>query len=487
MKTKKLFLTLIVTICLLILAILTFLIIKNFEKPIHYEVKTEDVKLIDANEGVTTNDDLDYNIIKLVKSKHEYDTFIKENDIEEISSDLDFNKYNYAYIKVTKKDNNQSIKLLEYIDDIKCEKIILKFQANYDDNLYKEITYIYEVPVSKDITSPIIEIDWEKIEDLSEPEELLMEPNGRIYSYYSEIDYNFEINGYETLGVATNFEEYKQIIEKFEIDYLDENIDFSINNYLLLVIDTKNKYNNSFIEYKGYNIIDNQIVYTIDISNTCGMLAPHIEILALPISKEYNGLENNIKFTKSKRYCDPNVAYKPVLYLYPENKTNITINFENEEYLTTTYPKFKNSWQILAYPNGDLYDYNGKYYYALYWEEKYTNLVDFSEGFYVTKDNAIQFLEEKLSIIGLSDREKNEFIMYWLPILEQNEKNLVYFELTGAKQKYNELIIEPKPDSLLRMTMHVKKVQKQQNIKEQKLETFDRTGFTAVEWGGVKY
>ena len=65
MKTKKLFLTLIVTICLLILAILTFLIIKNFEKPIHYEVKTEDVKLIDANEGVTTNDDLDYNISKI--------------------------------------------------------------------------------------------------------------------------------------------------------------------------------------------------------------------------------------------------------------------------------------------------------------------------------------------------------------------------------------------------------------------------------------
>ena len=48
--------------------------------------------------------------------------------------------------------------------------------------------------------------------------------------------------------------------------------------------------------------------------------------------------------------------------------------------------------------------------------------------------------------------------MYWLPILEQNQKSLVYFETTESLQKENELIISPKPDSLLRIRMHVKKV-----------------------------
>ena len=176
---------------------------------------------------------------------------------------------------------------------------------------------------------------------------------------------------------------------------------------------------------------------------------------------------------------------KPVLYLYPTKKTKVNVTFDNPSALTTTYPKFKNSWNVTAYPSGDLYDKNGNYYYALYWEEKENHNIDFKEGFYVTKDNAIKFLEEKLSLIGLNAKEKNEFIMYWLPILEKNEKNLVYFELTEERNNYNKLNINPKPDSMLRVAIHVKKVNKYTKVKEQKLTRFNRVGFTAVEWGGT--
>lgn len=177
---------------------------------------------------------------------------------------------------------------------------------------------------------------------------------------------------------------------------------------------------------------------------------------------------------------------KPVLYLYPEENMNVVVDFKNEDLLTTTYPKFKDEWSVYVETDGTIYS-NGKKYYALYWEEEPSHFVDFSEGFYVTKDNAIEFLEEKLEMIGLNYRESNEFIMYWLPILEKNEKNLIYFELTNEKQSYNELIIEPKPDSLLRLTMHIKKINKKVEVKEQKLPTFERKGFVAVEWGGIQY
>ena len=178
---------------------------------------------------------------------------------------------------------------------------------------------------------------------------------------------------------------------------------------------------------------------------------------------------------------------KPVLYLYPKEKTDITVTFANPSLLTTTYPKFKGNWSVTAYPNGDLYDNKGNYYYALYWEEEKNHYVDFSEGFYVTKENAIDFLEEKLSIIGLNSKERNEFIMYWLPILEKNDKSLVYFELTKERDSYNKLIINPNPDSILRVAIHIKKVNKKTSIKEEVLTTFNRNGFTAVEWGGVIY
>lgn len=176
---------------------------------------------------------------------------------------------------------------------------------------------------------------------------------------------------------------------------------------------------------------------------------------------------------------------KPVLYLYPKTETYVEVSFENSNLLTTTYPKYINKWNVLALPNGDLYDNSGRYYYGLYWEELKNHDIDFNEGFYVTKDNAISFLEEKLYKIGFNDREANEFIMYWLPILESNEQSLVYFELTNERESYNKLNIKPQPDSMLRVAIHVKKINKKVDIKEQDLPTFNRTGFSAIEWGGV--
>ena len=184
-------------------------------------------------------------------------------------------------------------------------------------------------------------------------------------------------------------------------------------------------------------------------------------------------------------YKNGNIIYhKPILYLYPKEETKVRVDFEDESKLVTTYPKFKNYWKVMARPNGDL-DVNGKYYYALYWDEKIDENIKFDEGFYVDKENAISFLEDKLSYIGLNDKERNEFIMYWLPILEKNKHNLVKFILTDERQEQNELIIEPKPDSLLRVSIVIKKVDGKVNIKEQELETFNRFGFSAVEWGGM--
>ncbi len=178
---------------------------------------------------------------------------------------------------------------------------------------------------------------------------------------------------------------------------------------------------------------------------------------------------------------------KPILYLYPKEKTDVTVSFEHPEFLETTYPKFNNYWKVSADTNGDLLDKDNKYYYALYWDEKKVHSVDFSEGFYVEKDDAINFLEEKLSYIGLNDKEKNEFIMYWLPVLENNGKSLVYFELTEERESYNKLLINPKPDSMLRLVIHIKKVDSKTNIKKETLSKFKRSGFTVVEWGGTTY
>ena len=70
---------------------------------------------------------------------------------------------------------------------------------------------------------------------------------------------------------------------------------------------------------------------------------------------------------------------------------------------------------------------------------------------------------------------------------ERNKKSFVYFELTEERNTYSKINITLKSDSMLRLVIHIKKVNKKVSIKEQQLTKFDRKGFSAVEWGGTTY
>ena len=289
----------------------------------------------------------------------------------------------------------------------------------------------------------------------------------------------------EANGILKNYNEYISFIKLHNINQeLNEN-DFDNNNYLYYVIEidscSENIIGVSNLQYK-----DKTALITFDIERKCGVCAPIQEVYIIPITKEKDINKIDVEYNTIKTtVCDQAVAYKPILYLYPEKETKVTVKLEHPETLLTTYPKYQDGWKVTVKENGDMYDNNNNYYYALYWDELTNNNIDFKEGFYVEKDNAITFLEEKLNIIGLSPKEKNEFIMYWLPIIEQNEKNIIYFEQTEELEKNNKLIITPKPDTLLRVRIHIKKVNKIINIREQQLISCKRVGFTAVEWGGV--
>ena len=96
--------------------------------------------------------------------------------------------------------------------------------------------------------------------------------------------------------------------------------------------------------------------------------------------------------------CNIIESWKPIIYIYPTEDMDVSIKLSHPEDLTTTYPKYNYEWKVRALTDGTLIDENNKKYYALYWEEEKNHSVDFSEGFYVTNENAIEFLEEKLSI-----------------------------------------------------------------------------------------
>lgn len=175
---------------------------------------------------------------------------------------------------------------------------------------------------------------------------------------------------------------------------------------------------------------------------------------------------------------------KPIIYLYPTATTSISVQLQKPENFTTTYPLYGDGWRVTAQPDGKLSDASGKQYYALYWEGKDTSPYDFSTGFYVTKDTAVHVLEKQLTKIGLNSRERNEFMIYWLPVLRDIGQSVIHFRLTDELQSRNKLTISPAPDSLLRVAMDIKPVRRPVVLPAQKLDSFERKGFAVVEWGG---
>lgn len=177
---------------------------------------------------------------------------------------------------------------------------------------------------------------------------------------------------------------------------------------------------------------------------------------------------------------------KPIIYLYPEEKTNIEVKLGKKENITCSYPKYENGWKVVANPNGDLkYIENGKNLYALYYEAKTEkeNKVE-KEGFVVKGEDSAKFLEEKLEILGLNERESEEFIVYWLPKLEANKYNYIRFLNKEEIEENMPLEIEPKPETTIRVLMTFKGLNKEIKVEEQQLTRVERKGYTVVEWGG---
>lgn len=176
---------------------------------------------------------------------------------------------------------------------------------------------------------------------------------------------------------------------------------------------------------------------------------------------------------------------KPVIYLYPEETTDVevTLNYEGE--LLCTYPVYQNGWNVTAEPDGTLTDADGKTYSYLFWEGVSDVEYDFSKGYVVKGSDTAEFLETKLAKLGLNAKEANEFIVYWLPVMQNNSYNLITFQ-TDAYTDSAKLHITPEPDSVLRVFMAFKSLEKPIEIEEPAITPFERTGFTVVEWGGTE-
>ena len=182
---------------------------------------------------------------------------------------------------------------------------------------------------------------------------------------------------------------------------------------------------------------------------------------------------------------DPGVDYKPVIYLYPEIETDVSVELTLDGRLTCTYPKYKEGWRVTASPDGTLTDANAQTYNYLYWEAETYARYDLSEGFCIKGSETAEFLENALESLGLNRREANEFIVYWLPMMEGNPYNIISFQ-SDIYTDAAKLKVTPEPDTLIRVFMAWQRTEDFVSLPEQKLASPERNGFTVIEWGGTE-
>lgn len=179
------------------------------------------------------------------------------------------------------------------------------------------------------------------------------------------------------------------------------------------------------------------------------------------------------------------VSAKPVIYLYPEEKIDVEVTLDYDGTLFCTYPEYQGGWKVTALPDGILADVDGKTYNYLYWEGITKISYDFSKGYCVAGEDTAEFLENALAKLGLTRKEANEFIVYWLPLMQENSYNIISFQ-EDVYTEHAKLRIDPAPDTLIRVFMAWKPSEEKIEIEPQQFKTAERVGFTVVEWGGTQ-
>lgn len=204
----------------------------------------------------------------------------------------------------------------------------------------------------------------------------------------------------------------------------------------------------------------------------------------LPDLEDNNQIQITSEFIcESDFKLEPGLAYKPVIYLYPKEETNIHVSLDYNGRLTYTYPYYHDGWNVIAYPDGTIIHKNKSYPYLL-WEGKPHYEYDLSQGFCVASKESEAFLDEKLAYLGLNTSEIRDFKEFWLPTLKNNPYNIITFQDECYKNNAK-LTIHPQPDSLIRIFMTIQSSSHYVNIPTQSLTPQTRHGYSVIEWGGT--
>ena len=178
------------------------------------------------------------------------------------------------------------------------------------------------------------------------------------------------------------------------------------------------------------------------------------------------------------------IVRKPNIYIYPIQKISLSvdINFPKGGNIVESIPEYKNGWNINVEPNGkidNLYDY-------LFYECKIPEFAQEEYGWIIKKENLEEFFRDNLTSSGFNEKEINDFIEYWIPILVNFNYFEIYPQYKSSVDKVININFSNEPINFFRLCYLI--VGRDDNSiqpKEPIIEKAIRSGYFAVEWGCI--
>lgn len=178
---------------------------------------------------------------------------------------------------------------------------------------------------------------------------------------------------------------------------------------------------------------------------------------------------------------------KPVIYLYPEKTTNVSIKVG--AHVTKSEPEYGSGWKVTVEPNGVLHDENGKKWQSLFWDGRgYGEYPTIREGHVVSRQNVRGAIDHDLTALGLNERERTDFLEFWMPHMPDAPYIRLSWLTTSEMNQLAPLAVSPQPDTIIRVFLDFSGQESAKTqLKPQTLLSIPRKGFTLVEWGGLLY
>ncbi len=179
---------------------------------------------------------------------------------------------------------------------------------------------------------------------------------------------------------------------------------------------------------------------------------------------------------------DPFPAFKPAIYLYPQETTDVTVSLDIRGSMFYSDPPYPaGGWHVTADPDGridDKYDY-------LYYDVLLDNVEVAPEGWIITGQQFGDWCCTTLPALGLVPSETSEFTIFWSTRLPDSDYLRISLLSDAFLQDNLALTVTPMPDVVIRCIFVFLAIDQATPIDAPAIEAPARSRFTVVEWGGI--